>query len=482
MPSFAFGPWVVHPEQNLLTSAEGSSRLEPKAMALLTLLAERSPEVVPTQEILDQVWSGVYVVEGVVYRSIAMLRKALGDNPRRPNYIESVPRVGYRLIQDVSVPAKLTESTLGLLDVFVEDASETSSLQQLALNVSKFMRWGSDAVRVLSSAPRGESAFRLTLTDGVGNQIAWQLVHAPTEELVWSASIERPDQATLASRVDEFIAETALDRLYRHQTKRIAALVVPDSERSYWDLILLSDHFRSTDPAELSQRRHRLLRAIEMFPQLAPAYAAWADYCSWLVLNGLTKNAGETAQTARRAADTAVDLEPDGAYGLRRCGTVYARLGDYEHGIEFCRRSVGLAPSTASREALARVLCFAGVPRESIEIYEDVLYSMPAGQVFQYGKLVPPLIQDGNFASAEEYSRLSVINFPKDFFGWALRSNLLARMGRNDEAVQAWREVLNLRPDLNLDAMIQGTLRTYGRSALQRERLTEGYERLQALL
>ncbi|HEX7694024.1 MAG TPA: winged helix-turn-helix domain-containing protein [Sphingomonas sp.] len=75
--------------------------LEGKPLEVLHELLLRAGEVVTKDEILDAVWPGVAVVEGSLPTAISKLRKALGE--RQDNIIETVPRVGYRLISSVRI-------------------------------------------------------------------------------------------------------------------------------------------------------------------------------------------------------------------------------------------------------------------------------------------------------------------------------------------------------------------------------------------
>jgi TolB-like protein len=71
-------------------------------MRLLLCLAERAGEVVSIDELLEQVWSGVIVTSDSVYQAVASLRRLLGDDPRQPDYVATVPRLGYRMVATVS--------------------------------------------------------------------------------------------------------------------------------------------------------------------------------------------------------------------------------------------------------------------------------------------------------------------------------------------------------------------------------------------
>ncbi|MCB1033443.1 MAG: tetratricopeptide repeat protein, partial [Acidobacteria bacterium] len=53
------------------------------------------------EELLEAVWGDTAVEEGALARCVSLIRKALGDSPRRPRYIETVPKRGYRLMAEV---------------------------------------------------------------------------------------------------------------------------------------------------------------------------------------------------------------------------------------------------------------------------------------------------------------------------------------------------------------------------------------------
>lgn len=70
-------------------------------MQLLVCLAERAGEVVSIEDLLNHVWSDVFVSQDSVYQAVATLRRLLGDDPKRPKYIVTVPRLGYRMVAQV---------------------------------------------------------------------------------------------------------------------------------------------------------------------------------------------------------------------------------------------------------------------------------------------------------------------------------------------------------------------------------------------
>lgn len=96
------GAWTVQPALNQLCAAGGqAARLEPKAMAVLMHLADRAGQVVSREAMLAAVWPGVVVGDDSLTQVVIKLRKALGDDPQQPTYIQTISKKGYRLIAPV---------------------------------------------------------------------------------------------------------------------------------------------------------------------------------------------------------------------------------------------------------------------------------------------------------------------------------------------------------------------------------------------
>jgi DNA-binding winged helix-turn-helix (wHTH) protein/TolB-like protein/Tfp pilus assembly protein PilF len=96
------GDWWADPATNELGRAGETQRIEPKVMEVLMVLASRPGAVVSREELLSLVWPGVVVGDEALTQSIIKLRRALGDNPRSPAYVETISKRGYRLVAPVS--------------------------------------------------------------------------------------------------------------------------------------------------------------------------------------------------------------------------------------------------------------------------------------------------------------------------------------------------------------------------------------------
>ena len=95
------GAWRVHPASGQISRKDETAKVEARTMRLLLCLADRAGQVVSIDNLLNQVWPDVTVSQDSVYQAIASLRRLLGDDPKQPAYIETIPRLGYRMVAKV---------------------------------------------------------------------------------------------------------------------------------------------------------------------------------------------------------------------------------------------------------------------------------------------------------------------------------------------------------------------------------------------
>lgn len=95
------GDWTFRPLLHRLSREEDQVRLEPKVSDLLLFLARHARQPVGKDAIFEGVWEQKFLGDSALTRTMAELRRALGDDARTPRYIETIPKIGYRLIADV---------------------------------------------------------------------------------------------------------------------------------------------------------------------------------------------------------------------------------------------------------------------------------------------------------------------------------------------------------------------------------------------
>ena len=96
---FSLGSVAVEPRGNRVVRGRRSYRVTRREMDVLVFLAGRAGRVATRAEIIEAVWHDVIVSDDALTLAVSRLRKALGDDPRSPELIETVPTRGYRLMQ-----------------------------------------------------------------------------------------------------------------------------------------------------------------------------------------------------------------------------------------------------------------------------------------------------------------------------------------------------------------------------------------------
>ena len=91
------GDWHYWPDSGRLLRGDEEQRLSSQQNQVFALLVNQAPDMVERETFMDQVWSGKIVNEDALSRTIAELRKTLGDSAAQGKYIKTIPKKGYRL-------------------------------------------------------------------------------------------------------------------------------------------------------------------------------------------------------------------------------------------------------------------------------------------------------------------------------------------------------------------------------------------------
>ncbi len=97
-----FDPFCLDVADERLCRGKEEIHLHPKAFAVLRCLTEDSGGLVTRNALLEKVWTGYHVTDAVLTESVKEIRKALGDDPKKPRFIETVHRRGYRFLLPVT--------------------------------------------------------------------------------------------------------------------------------------------------------------------------------------------------------------------------------------------------------------------------------------------------------------------------------------------------------------------------------------------
>jgi DNA-binding winged helix-turn-helix (wHTH) protein len=127
---YEFGPFRIDTAERVLLRDGKPVSLTPKAFEILLLLVESSGRIVEKDELISRVWADSFVEEGNLKVTVSMLRKVLGEGAGEQQFIETVPRRGYRFTASVrAVEADRLELIVRertIASVVIEEEEETS--------------------------------------------------------------------------------------------------------------------------------------------------------------------------------------------------------------------------------------------------------------------------------------------------------------------------------------------------------------------
>jgi Tol biopolymer transport system component/DNA-binding winged helix-turn-helix (wHTH) protein len=101
-PDFRLGEWLVRPSLATIERGAEAVHVTPRSMAVLVYLADARGEVVSRNDILDAVWPGMSVTPDALSQCVVELRKAFHDDPKQPAVIQTIPKLGLRLLLAVT--------------------------------------------------------------------------------------------------------------------------------------------------------------------------------------------------------------------------------------------------------------------------------------------------------------------------------------------------------------------------------------------
>jgi serine/threonine protein kinase/Flp pilus assembly protein TadD len=193
----------------------------------------------------------------------------------------------------------------------------------------------------------------------IGNRVrvSIQLISARADTTLWADRYDRELQDVLALQSD----------LARTVAREIAIQLTPTEEarlthrgsvnpEAHLEFLKSRQSFFSGAPDSLAAGVRHARRAIELEPQLAPAWAALADCLSFQAIRGMVA-AGEAIPDAIAAAKKALDLDPSLAEGHAALGFVLSHTGDVAGGLRSLQKAVELNPGlTHAHNLLGRTL------------------------------------------------------------------------------------------------------------------------------
>ena len=167
---YQFGPFSLDAAERLLLKGGDPVPLTPKTFDLLLMLVENSGRLLGKTELMESLWPGSFVEEANLPNNISLLRRALGDDASEHNYIETVPKRGYRFV------AKVVELTGEAPDLVIEERTRaTITLEDEEKRIGEDVLRSMNASRELSTQAEADTESILTRVNSRGKMVSLAL-------------------------------------------------------------------------------------------------------------------------------------------------------------------------------------------------------------------------------------------------------------------------------------------------------------------
>jgi TolB-like protein/Tfp pilus assembly protein PilF len=470
---FRLADWLVEPDLNRITREGKTIRIEPKVIEVLVCLADHAGEVVSKKEIIRKVWPDTYVSDDVLLYSVSSLRRALGDDPGDPRFIETIPRRGYRLITPVARPgaappqpsiAVLAFSDMspeqdqehfcdGISEEIINSLMRLNGLRVVARTSSFAFKGRSEDIRTIG-ASLGVTAVLEGSVRKAGNQlrITVQLLNVEDGCHLWSERYDRELKDVFA--IQEEIAHRVVRALEVELSDREARSLVRFTTR---DVEAYTFYIRGRQFFYQSKRRS-IECAVEMFshaiakdPGYALAYAGMADCYSYLYMYFGSDR--RDLENARTMSQTALDLDPELAEAHSAFALAVSLSKDYERAEKEFQAAIQLNPKQFEAYYFYARVCFVqGRLEEAIHLFEQAEQVKP--EDFQSSSLVGFVSRSvGQTKKAEAAYRRTLAKVerhlelnPDDSRAFYLGASSLAELGDRDKCFEWARRSYSLDP------------------------------------
>ena len=339
--SYEFGPFQVDSHERAVRRSGKLLPLRPKAFDILLVLIQNPGQILEKGEIMEQVWPDTAVEESNLARNVSTLRKALGDEPGNPKYVETIPWRGYRFIAEISKLHKKAETidSLAVLPFvnegnspeteYLSDGITESLIHKLSLlhSLKVMSRQSIFQYKVRRQTEEFPEARKVGLELGVravlsghirlvndSVQVGVELVDTSDNHHLWGAQYNRTlsNIVTLQETISRQIAEQLKLTLTGRDKQRLATPQTENPEA--YELYLKGRYVLNRMTLENLQKGIELFKqTIEKDPDYALAYTGLLDCYIHLA----------RPVEARKAAAKALELDPT-------LGEVHASLGFFK--------------------------------------------------------------------------------------------------------------------------------------------------------
>jgi TolB-like protein/DNA-binding winged helix-turn-helix (wHTH) protein/Flp pilus assembly protein TadD len=202
---YEFGPFRLLPGERRLLRNDQPVPLPPKAFDTLQVLVENSGHLLDKETLLQRVWADTFVEEGNLAQNVFLLRRALGQSENGAEFIETIPKSGYRFVAPVRVvgqerPVPVAASVAAPAPFAGRSGGWAAgvTLAVLLLSAAYFVWRGTRPLD--SGTPAHFSIAVLPFENLTGEADQDYLIDGFTEEMITQLSLINPDRLGVIAR------------------------------------------------------------------------------------------------------------------------------------------------------------------------------------------------------------------------------------------------------------------------------------------
>jgi len=150
---YEFGPFRLNVHERLLEKNGELVALTPKVFETLLVLVEHSGHVLAKDDLMSRLWPDTFVEESSLTQNISLLRRALDEAPGSRQYIETIPKRGYRFVADVRRIDTHETTTLMIAAQIEEEVSDSPApvaiAQRASVSLTKYRIIGATVIAMI---------------------------------------------------------------------------------------------------------------------------------------------------------------------------------------------------------------------------------------------------------------------------------------------------------------------------------------------
>lgn len=490
------GDWRVSPAEGVLMKGEETVRLEPKAMEVLVYLTSRPGEVVTRDDLEREAWHGAVVGYDSVTKTIAKLRKALGDNTKEPSYIATIPKRGYRLLahvgHDVSSQSirALDKPAIAVLpfdnlsgnpeqEYFADGISE-----DIITGLSKF-HWFFVIARNSSFAYKGTAVDVKQVARELGVQyilegsvrkagervrINAQLIDATNGCHIWAERYDRniDDIFSAQDEISEAIITTVAPTFISVEAQR-AERKTPENFNA-WDYTARGNwHLWRRGKNDIAEAIRLFEAALQVDTKNTAALSGLAFAQCWVYIFGWEDDLDAVRNMAHEMARRAIDLDDSDAWAHAILGWVHFSSHELDASVTECERALELNPSLALAESVLSIACsWLGENEKAVQHAKMAQRLSPRdpGQSMWSFALACAEFGARNYTEAEEWAKITTTVMPEFPGAWRYLAASLGQLDKVEEAHMAINHLLQIMPHDSLQ-MVSTRLPSVSRERME---------------